>query len=248
MGKSKIAWCDMTWNPTTGCTPAGPGCLNCYAKKMAKRLQAMNSPKYINGFIPTMHKGALDEPYHWKKPRRIFVCSMSDLFHEDFDFDFLDLVFKTINQNKRHTFQILTKRPERMFRYFDQISGKETPRYNGLSNLWVGIDAETQQAYEDQIDVFRELPREIKTLFVSCEPLLEEVDLRLDSCGDRISWVICGGESGPGARPMDMDWARSLRDQCIEADVPFFFKQTGGRNSVEAIDKVIHKEFPKEEQ
>lgn len=227
MGKSKIEWTDATWNPVTGCTEISSGCKNCYAKGMAKRLKAMGQHKYRNEFKVTTHPESLDEPLKWKKPRRIFVCSMSDLFHEFVPFFFIKDIWNIASKARQHTFTILTKRPERMLAFTkwmaaaDHISAAHWPR-----NVYLGVTAENQERFDERWQYLKNIPAAVK--LISYEPGLGSLVLPADflELGKR-AWVICGGESGPGARPLHPDWVRSLRDQCKAARVPFFFKQHG---------------------
>ena len=212
--KSSIEWTESTWNPLTGCTKISPGCKNCYAERMARRLQAMGQPKYVNGFQLALHKHALEIPLGWKKPQMIFVNSMSDLFHKDVPLDFIQQVFDVMRRASRHTFQVLTKRSERLLELDSQL---EWP-----ANVWMGVSVETEP-YLSRIEDLRQTGAQIK--FLSLEPLLgaiSNLDLR------DIDWVIVGGESGPGARPLKIQWVLDIRDQCQTARVPFFFKQWGG--------------------
>ncbi len=212
--KSAIEWTEATWNPTTGCTKISLGCKNCYAERLALRLQAMGNPKYANGFRLTLHEDALDIPLRWKKPRLIFVNSMSDLFHEDIPPDFIRRVFETMQKAHWHIFQVLTKRAERL--------AELAPQLPWPPNVWMGVTVE-EQRYTYRIDLLRTVPAAVR--FLSLEPLLGPLpNLNLKG----IHWVIVGGESGPGARPMRPEWATDIRDQCLAADVPFFFKQWGG--------------------
>lgn len=213
--ESKIEWTEMTWNPTVGCTKVSPGCKNCYAEKMAERLQAMGTPGYENGFKLTLIESRLDDPLKRKKPTVYFVNSMSDLFHEAVPFSFVDKVFETIAAADWHTFQILTKRADRLAEYF---AGKSAPR-----NAWIGVSVEDQKYGLPRIDLLRHIDASVR--FLSVEPLLEdigEVDLT------DIHWVIVGGESGPKARPMKQEWVESIQAQCEEQGAAFFFKQWGG--------------------
>lgn len=213
MKTTKIEWTDKTWNPITGCTKTSAGCANCYAEVMAKRLQAMKQDKYRNGFALTMHNDVLNEPLRWKKPHSIFVCSMSDLFHEKVPFEFIDKVIDTIEATPQHNYQILTKRAQRMNEYFTQ---RPIP-----SNVWLGVTVDVVESKE-RIDSLRNLNAPIK--FLSCEPLLEDLrELNLD----RIDWVIVGGESGVRARPMKEEWVKSIKDQSNKQGAAFFFKQWG---------------------
>ena len=212
--KSKIEWTDSTWNPITGCTKISPGCKNCYAERMPLRLQAAHNPNYVNGFRLTLHERALYLPLKWRKPQTIFVNSMSDLFHEDVPDDFIITLFNIMNQANWHRFQILTKRSERL--------RELSPRLNWASNIWMGVSVEdTEHKY--RIGHLIQTGAEVK--FVSFEPLLglmEDINL------DGVDWVIAGGKSGPYARQMKSQWVISIRNQCQEHTVPFFFKQWGG--------------------
>ena len=214
MATSKIEWTESSWNPVTGCTKISEGCRNCYAERMARRLKAMGQPNYRNGFKVTCHPHTLTLPLKWKKPRTIFVNSMSDLFHEEIPLAFLDEIFFTMNEARWHTFQVLTKRAE----YMAQISG----RFNWTPNIWMGVTVESAK-HVDRMDFLRDVPAAVR--FLSLEPLLGPIpDLNLDG----IDWVIVGGESGPGARPMRKEWVLEIRDRCLNVGVPFFFKQWGG--------------------
>jgi protein gp37 len=216
MSSSKIEWTESTWNPTTGCTKVSSGCANCYAERMAMRLKAMGTPKYINGFEVTLHDECLSEPYSWKKPKVIFVNSMSDLFHEDIPFEFIEKVFKVMNENPQHIFQVLTKRAELLLEY--------SPNLNWTSNIWMGVSVEDFNA-KRRIDYLRQTGAAIK--FLSCEPLISDLG-KIDL--ENINWVIVGGESGPKSRPIKEDWVLDIYSQCKSADIPFFFKQWGGVN------------------
>ena len=213
---SKIEWTESTWNPVTGCSKVSAGCKHCYAERMALRLQAAGVSNYKNGFRLTLHEHALKLPLSWKQPRTIFVNSMSDLFHEQVPFDFIRRVFDVINRSSHHRFQVLTKRSQRLL----ELSTK----LNWPANLWMGVTVETAD-YVSRIDDLRKTNASVK--FLSCEPLLGPIQ-KLVLQG--IDWVIVGGESGPGARPMNPKWVIDIRDQCIVAGVPFFFKQWGGVN------------------
>ena len=212
--KSAIEWTESTWNPVTGCTKVSSGCKNCYAERMAKRLQAMGQPNYANGFRVTCHPQALGLPLAWKKPQTVFVNSMSDLFHEQIPVSFIDEVFFTMNQTRWHCFQILTKRAERL--------RELAPHLKWSANIWMGVTVEYCEIV-GRIDALLDVPSSVR--FLSLEPLLGPLPyLRLSG----IDWVIVGGESGPGARPMRAEWVTGIRDQCLNANVPFFFKQWGG--------------------
>jgi protein gp37 len=214
--KSKIEWTESTWNPITGCTKVSPGCKFCYAERMAKRLQAMGKPTYINGFQVAVHEETFEYPLQIKKPRLIFVNSMSDLFHESIPDEIVLRLFDVMRRASWHTFQILTKRAERLSQMNTFIDWSE--------NIWAGVSVETSD-YTYRIDHLR--ATSAKTKFLSLEPLLGPLpDLDLTN----IDWVIVGGESGPNARKMEEDWVIQIRDACIKQNVPFFFKQWGGTN------------------
>lgn len=213
MKTSKIEWTDKTWNPITGCSKVSSGCQNCYAEVMANRLKAMRQPKYANGFKPTFHASCIDEPFKWKKTHNIFVCSMSDLFHESIDFIQIDTVFETIKNTPIHNYQILTKRAKRMKEYF---STREVP-----ANVWLGVTVDVTSS-KSRIDYLRGIPAKIK--FLSCEPLLEDLGI-LDLTN--IHWIIVGGESGNKARPMKIEWINSIKSQTENQSKLFFFKQWG---------------------
>lgn len=212
---SKIEWTEQTWNPTVGCTKISPGCKHCYAEAMAKRLNAMGTPGYENGFSLTLLPERLNDPMKRKKPTVYFVNSMSDLFHERVSDDYIDKVFEVIAQTPHHTYQILTKRAARMARYFRTRS---VP-----TNAWLGVSVEDRKYGVPRIAHLRKVPASIR--FLSVEPLLSDVG-ELDLTD--IHWVIVGGESGPKARPMKTQWAEAVRAQCNEQEVAFFFKQWGG--------------------
>jgi protein gp37 len=212
--QSSIEWTGSTWNPVTGCTKVSAGCLNCYAERMAKRLQAMGQPNYAHGFTVACHDQVLDLPLRWKKPRLIFVNSMSDLFHDAVPAEFIRQVFAVMTQANHHAFQILTKRPQRL--------AKLSPDLNWPYNVWMGVTVERSD-YKGRIDSLRSTGAAAK--FISAEPLLDDLG-ELDLTD--IDWIIVGGESGPGARPMQSQWVRAIRDQCLLRNVSFFFKQWGG--------------------
>lgn len=247
---SKIEWTDVTWNPITGCSKISEGCANCYAERMAHRLAGRcGYPEAPNQFKPTFHKDILSKPLSWRKPRMVFVCSMGDLFHESVPVDWIYEVFRVMEMCQQHTFMLLTKRPEQMRR---MIMGVVTGyAVEHRKNIWLGVTAENQRRADERIPILLQIPAAVR--FVSVEPMLDPVlltdmegpdiykrrwledwivpggDGSMDTLG--LDWVICGAETGPGKRGMRRDWARALRDQCVSADVPFFFKKdsTGSR-------------------
>jgi len=213
---SLIEWTESTWNPVTGCSKISAGCANCYAERMARRLKAMGVPSYVNGFEVTFHEELLALPLKWQKPKMVFVNSMSDLFHERISDEFIIQVFNVMNQASWHCFQILTKRSDRLRRM--------SPILPWADNLWMGVTVEDSRC-AFRMDHLRETRSAIK--FISMEPLLEplkELNLR------GIDWVIVGGESGPGARPLSKKWVMDIKEKCQTSNVPFFFKQWGGVN------------------
>jgi protein gp37 len=226
MRTTKIEWTERTWNPVTGCTKYSAGCEHCYAETMSRRLQAMGNHKYGYGFTPAIHPDVLLEPYNWKKSSRIFVCSMSDLFHKEIPIEFIEKVFQTITETPWHTYQILTKRSDRMANYFKT---HEIP-----SNAWLGTTVEDTKS-TTRIEDIRSLEASIK--FLSCEPLLEDLGvLNLEG----IDWVIVGGESGVSARPMKEKWVLNIKRQVDKLNIPFFFKQWGtwGKDGVRRNKKL----------
>lgn len=220
MAQSSIEWTESTWNPLAGCTKLSPGCRFCYAERMAKRLQAMGQPRYLNGFALTLHEDALELPLSWRKPQHVFINSMSDMFHKDVPAGFIRKAFDVMRSASWHQFQILTKRAEHLLEL--------SPPSDWPDNVWMGVSVE-QQDYTSRIDALRQTEAAIK--FVSMEPLLGPLS-RLDLQG--IDWVIVGGESGPGARRMEEDWVLGVKAQRLKARVPFFFKQWGGFNKKKA--------------
>ena len=213
-GRTRIEWTQRTWNPVTGCSKVSPGCKHCYAERFAKRLQAKGNPRYRNGFAVTLHSDLLEVPLRWKTPSLIFVNSMSDLFHEAVPIEFIEEVFRTMEKAHWHIFQVLTKRSDRLYQLRDKLPWP--------SNVWVGVSVELE-LYYFRIHHLRAIPA--KARFLSCEPLLGPLE-NLPLAG--IHWVIVGGESGPGARPVRLEWVLSIKEQCERAGVPFFFKQWGG--------------------
>ena len=269
--KTKIEWTDATWNPITGCSVVSPGCKNCYAMKLAGG--RLKHHKSRIGLTEDSDKGPvwngqvrlngdwLDQPLRWKRPRRIFVCAHGDLFHENIPDSWIHNVLEVMARCPQHQFQVLTKRPDRMqyfmnlwVDWYSLIDGREKRFLEWpLENIWLGVSVEDQKRADERIPLLLETPARVR--FISAEPLLGEIDLRmlhhdhitnvnaltgrhgmewpLEGKTNKLDWVIVGGESGPGARPMEKDWARSLRDQCVEANVPYFFKQHGGANKKE---------------
>lgn len=211
---SQIEWTDATWNPVTGCTKISPGCKHCYAERLSNRLQAMGQSNYRNGFEVTLQPQMLELPLQWKSPKRIFVNSMSDLFHNDVPFDFIERVFAVMRRADWHQFQILTKRSDRLCEL--------SPKLDWAPHIWMGVSVENEK-YIYRIDDLRKTAAAVK--FLSLEPLLGPLR-KLNLNG--VDWIIVGGESGPGARPIDPEWVTDLRDQCSKANLPFFFKQWGG--------------------
>ncbi len=214
MSITSIEWTEVTWNPVTGCSKVSPGCLNCYAERMAKRLQAMGQRNYRDGFAVRTHELMLGLPDTWSRPRMVFVNSMGDLFHEEVPLEFIRRVFEVMECTPRHTYQLLTKRAERL--------AEVAPLVRWPRNVWMGVTVEDSPRLT-RVELLREVPAAVR--FLSLEPLLGPLsDLGLDG----IDWVIAGGESGPGARPMQAEWVVEIRDLCVDSGVPFFFKQWGG--------------------
>ena len=256
--KTKIAWADATWNPVTGCSKISPACVNCYAERDSQRMRGRFGYPGDDPFRVTLHKARLENPLRWKKPRRIFVCSMGDLFHESVPKEYIAAVFGVMAAASQHTFMLLTKRPIRMREWFKwielrvcpgvslydhaedldlELHRNDIPRWP-LPNVWIGVTAEDQRHAEMRIPVLLDVPAEVR--FVSVEPMLGPVNVeRWLEVGatdtgppyvadiPRLDWVICGGESGSNARPMHPEWVCNLRDQCVEAGVPYMFKQWG---------------------
>lgn len=235
-----IEWTEATWNPATGCDKVSPGCKNCYAETLSARLQKMGQEKYKNNFVYTEHPKDIETPLKWKKPKMIFVNSMSDLFHEKATEHFIWAVFETMLKANHHTYQILTKRPERMKKFVQNFTFNKQLKL--LPNhIWLGVSVENQH-YTDRIDILREVKCQIR--FVSFEPLLGEIYPKLRD----INWVIVGGESGTNARPMEEDWVKNIRYACRITNTAFFFKQWGGRYPKEKgnlLDGKQYLEFPK---
>jgi protein gp37 len=211
---SSIEWTDATWNPVTGCTKISPGCKHCYAERMARRLQSMGQPRYRDGFKLTLQPDVIEQPLTWKKPRLVFVNSMSDLFHDDVPLSYLRRVFEVMATANWHIFQVLTKRSLRL--------AEVASRLPWPANVWMGVSVESAD-YTYRVDHLSSVPAAVR--FLSVEPLLGPIE-RLSL--NNIDWVIVGGESGPHARRIDPGWVRSIRNDCLLAGVPFFFKQWGG--------------------
>lgn len=244
MSKTRIEWADSVWNPVTGCTPISEACENCYAKRMSKRLAGRCGYPKDEPFRVTLHPDRLEQPLRWKKPRRVFVPSMGDLFHDDVPFMAIAKIFGVMHSCKQHVFMVLTKRPERMKEFFEWFVG---PEWRGAwaheyPHVWLGVTAENQQRADERIPILLQIPAAVR--FVSVEPMLGVVDLvaaldaaigiegkveipAVDGIDNWLHWVICGGETGPGARPTHPDWVRSLVLQCKNAGVPIFVKQMG---------------------
>lgn len=232
-GKTKIEWTESSWNPITGCSPISPGCAHCYAARFAKRLQAMGNPRYKNAFEVTIHEDLINAPLSWKKPQMIFVNSMSDLFHDDVPTEIIKRIFDTMNKAPAHTFQVLTKRAERL--------AELAPELQWSDNIWMGVSIENQDMIF-RSDLLRQTDAHIK--FISAEPLLSSLDgLNLEG----IDWLIVGGESGPGCRPMNKEWVLDLKNLCEATDTAFFFKQWGGTNKKKAgslLNGKMYKNYP----
>ena len=214
--KSKIEWTENTWNPVTGCTKISEGCVNCYANRMAQRLQKMGNHKYKDGFNVTLHPDCLNDPVNWKKSSLIFVNSMSDLFHKDVPFYYIKEIFRIMNATPQHTYQILTKRADILWRYSEELKWTD--------NIWQGVTVENQENIV-RIDYLRKTSAKVK--FISFEPLIGDVG-KVDF--QNIDWAIVGGESGWHARPMSVDWVLNIKEQCEMQNIPFYFKQWGGAN------------------
>ena len=220
MAQSSIEWTEMTWNPTTGCNKISAGCKYCYAELMTRRLEAMGIAKYKDGFAVRTHEDSLNTPYEWKKSKVVFVNSMSDLFHPDVPFEFIQKVFAVMNDTPQHTYQVLTKRAERLYELHHKL--------NWTNNIWMGVSVEDARVTE-RIDYLRETDAKVK--FLSCEPLIGALpNMNLTN----IDWAIVGGESGRNARPMQESWVWDIKQQCDQQGVAFFFKQWGGTNKKKA--------------
>lgn len=231
---SSIEWTNMTWNPVTGCTKVSQGCKNCYAERMAKRLKAMGVDRYRDGFAVTLHEDLIETPKRWKGSKLVFVNSMSDVFHEKVPLEFIQRMFKTMRECPQHTFQLLTKRSERLVEL--------APHLEWAPNIWMGVSVEDSRVIK-RIDDLRSVPAYVR--FLSCEPLIGSLTgLNLEG----IHWVIAGGESGPRSRPMEARWVIEIKDACEQADVAFFFKQWGGTRkdlTGRELNGRTYDEFPK---
>lgn len=232
---TSIEWTEATWNPVTGCTKLSAGCEHCYAERMARRLKAMGQANYAQGFQVTMHPDSLEIPLRWRKPRTVFVNSMSDVFHQDVTDEFIIQMFDVMQSASQHRFQLLTKRPERLARLPKKLEWPD--------HVWLGVTVERAD-YLSRIQLLRSAPAAVK--FLSVEPLLGPLGT-MDLAG--IDWVIVGGESGPGARALEADWVRDIRDQCQAQGTAFFFKQWGGTNKKKAgrvLDGRVWSEMPRD--
>lgn len=239
---SAIEWTEATWNPVTGCDWVSPGCDHCYARTLAKRMKAIGSLRYQRdgydralqivtpGFGLTLHEDKIEEPLRWRKPRVVFVNSMSDLFHEGVDDEFIEMVWRTMEATPQHTYQILTKRPRRMLTWTTRV-WRDWLGQSPLPNVWLGTSIEDQTWADKRVPLLLRTPATVR--FLSCEPLLGPMTLngylKPTKSTDGIDWVIVGGESGASARPMEAGWVRGIRDECVASGVAFFFKQWGGR-------------------
>lgn len=256
---SKIEWTDKTWNPIIGCSKISEGCINCYAEKMAKRLSGIDATKhYLSTLVNnpederygkwngTTHivRSALSKPLTWKKSNKIFVCSMGDLFHESIPFDTIVEVFHIIKKCPQHTFQILTKRPERMLNFFNYFAAN--PYWENLPNVWLGVTVENQKQAKIRIPLLSKLPASIK--YISVEPMLENIDLSTNNNIEILDWVICGGETGAKARNIEKEWVNNLLYQCVSSNIPFFFKSWGAsilldNNQIKYNSQIEGKEY-----
>lgn len=237
---TKIEWCSATWNPITGCSPISPGCDHCYAKSLARRLSGMaRQPKYKNGFQLTMHRNELQIPFSWKRPQVVFPCSMSDIFHKKVEDEFIYSMFEVMKLLPEHVFLLLTKRPERL----NELELEQWPR-----NVWMGVTAENQEMADYRLDVLRRC--KAWRIFVSIEPMLEPINLKLTPDFvkrrylKRLHWVIVGAEMGVGARHMDPEWVRGVREQCVSTRTPFFLKKMSDKG--ERLDNRMWRQRPKE--
>lgn len=236
--KSSISWTDASWNPTVGCTKVSPGCDHCYAEVLALRLRDRGIAKYALGFQPRPWEPDLDLPRRWRRPRRVFVNSMSDPFHRSIPREYVRQVWEVMLQTPRHTYQVLTKRPHRMAHVIREL---ELPVPD---HIWLGVSAETQALAENRLPALLQIPAAVR--WVSAEPLLAPLDLGAWLAPDRINWLVSGAESGPGRREPDPDWFRSLRNQCRQAEVPYYHKQGSAHHPGRRreIDGVIHDALP----
>jgi protein gp37 len=239
-GKSGISWTEFTWNPITGCQKVSSGCRNCYAERESARLHKMGSPKYSKVFEPVVHHDLINQPIKWTKPRMIFVCSMSDLFQEAVPDEIIISIFETMNMATQHTFQVLTKRIKRAFILAENDEIKFT------DNIWIGTSTEDSKSFTDRAPFLKMV--KAKTRFLSMEPLIGGINpFIISAITNMIHWVIVGGESGPGHRPIEAEWVRAIRDQCVSSGIPFHFKQWGGvrpKSGGRLLDGVIWDQMP----
>ena len=231
---TKIEWTNITWNPVTGCTEVSPGCDHCYARRFAERFRGVAGHYFEHGFDVTLRPSKLEEPKKWKRPRRVFVNSMSDLFHRDVSDLYIDQIFDVMESQSHHTFQVLTKRPERMKRY----AIRRHHRRRIAPNIWLGTSVESND-YAWRARMLAETPAHLR--FLSVEPMIGPIDLVVL---EGVGWVIAGGESGPGQRPMDVKWVRELRDRCVAGGIPFFFKQWHKGTTGRELDGQLWEQFP----
>lgn len=240
---TKIEWASATWSPITGCTTISEGCQNCYTKRMSKRLAGRFGYPKDDPFKVTFHPDRLEQPLKWQKPKHIFVCSMGDLFHKDVKISQLNAIFNVISRswelNFKHTFLILTKRPRKMQKYIAEHRHYETAVcYYDTSNIWFGITAENRKRYHERWSILQKIPAAVK--FISVEPMLSHVNI--DDFLERPDWIICGAETGPGKREMKTEWSIDLKDQCVSAGIPFFFKKDSIGNR--KLDGRLWEQYP----
>jgi len=238
-------WWDESWNPTTGCNNdiISSGCANCYARRMATRLRGRYGYPADDPFRVTFHPDRLADPLKWKKPKRIFACSMGDLFHNDVLFKWMEKIWDVIFDTPHHDYLILTKRPDRIRSFYDHMN--LIGRKSDYPNIWLGVTAENQERYDERWPILARIPAAVR--FISFEPALSPLKIWTPPDYVLPDLVICGAETGPGARPMKLEWARDLRDQCKEANVPFFFKKAGPKGT-ETPDDLMIREFPRRDE
>lgn len=245
MANTKIEWCERSWNPITGCSKISEGCKHCYAERMSKRLAGRCGYDKDEPFKVALHPDKFDDPLRWKKPSKIFVCSMGDLFHEDVGFDVIRRIWAVMTTARQHTYMILTKRPERMKQFYEWMQKQEFKVETAWDNIWLGVTAENQQRADERIPILLQIPAAKR--FVSVEPMLGEIDIT--KYLTQLDWVICGCESGPNRRTCQTEWIRDLKNQCISVGVPFFLKQmeiSGKLVKMPELDGQIWREYPKE--